>query len=86
VYVPLHKSRRRQKEGVERMAVATVRNAQAVLLHRWRAFSRQGRKISRCAEIVTRRANMAYNRRIFIQWRCRWMSVLFWRERELKVC
>lgn len=58
---------------------------QMLLLHRWLSATRSRRGLRQRSQIVARRRALGVKRGFFVAMRCRWMSSLFWREKELQV-
>jgi hypothetical protein len=58
---------------------------QLLLLQRWLSATRRRRALRQRSQIVARRRVLGVKRVLFVAMRCRWMSALFWREKELQV-
>ena len=58
---------------------------QMLLLHRWLSATRARKGLRQRSQIVARRRALGVKRGFFVAMRCRWLSSLFWREKELQV-
>ena len=54
-------------------------------MHMWRNNVIQQRRLRICNEIVSDRRTARAKRKAFLEWRCLWMGVLFWREKEYRI-
>ena len=84
-FVPMQRRKRRLRETVEARFEA-VRVAQhRKLVGLWRQMTCTKRRLQKSLESVTRKTALCAARRVFTCWRSRWLSVLFWREKEMRV-
>ena len=84
-FVPMQRRKRRLREAVETRFEA-VRTAQhRKLIGLWRQTVCTKRRLQKSLESVTRKTALCATRRVLSCWRSRWLSVLFWREKEMRV-
>ena len=58
---------------------------QLFLFTRWRIKSRKNKRIKRCENILQNKKRINIERKLFCVWRCKWMSILFWKIKEQKL-
>ena len=84
-FVPMQRRKRRLRENVEARFEATRLAQRRQLVWLWRQMACTKRRLRRCLESVTHKTTVCATRRVFTFWRSRWLSVLFWREKEMRV-
>ena len=81
----MQRKERVQKQAVEDFFVAAGVMQQVRLFHRWHKLARKCRRLHRCEYFQRTRKQLSCVRRMFSAWRCRWISVMLWKERELRI-
>ena len=84
-FVPMQRRKRRLRETVEARFEA-VRIAQhRKLVGLWRHMACTKRRLQKSLDSLTHKTALCAVRRVLTCWRSRWFSVLFWREKEMRV-
>ena len=84
-FVPMQRRKRRIRETVEVRFEAVRTTQQRKLVWQWRQMTRTRRRLQKSLELVTHKSHICATRRVLTCWRSRWLSVLFWREKEMRV-
>lgn len=84
-FVPMQRRKRRLRETVEARFESVRMAQQRKLVDLWRRMACTKRRLKKSLESVARKTVMCATRRVLTCWRSRWLSVLFWREKEMRV-
>ena len=83
--MPMQRRKRRLREAVEARFEAVRTAQQRKLVGLWRQMASAKRRLQKSLESVTHKTGLCVARRVLTCWRSRWLSVLFWREKEMRV-
>lgn len=82
LFVPMNRREEFLKSSVEMRYERALRSVKIGLLYRWKTRCRKIRRLKLCEIQLQRLKSRDRLRRMWIDWRCSWSAILFWREKE----